>query len=222
MTYDMALGRVNSRWLAPSKKKMLTATGPFGLSDQTNLIAGKRSLSHSESYGKNKLTLFSAVNLSNVATRFGFSIWQRAKICIHINSKVRYQAIRKFRATAKMVKNSDTRTHISVNSLNFFLCKKGVGDTGDHWQVECSGDVWKRDFPVKFHHLDTDVYLSVSGRTFGRPINGQMEVIGVGNSYSATEWKTAEGLFIHPNAGKDKPVHTELWRRNQTNVFYLC
>lgn len=94
--------------------------------------------------------------------------------------------------------------------LIYFPQKLGVGDTGDHWQVECSSDVWNRNYPVKLHHIDTDVYLSVSGRTFGRPINGQMEVIGVGNSYSATEWKAAEGLFIHPNTGTDKPVHTEL------------
>lgn len=50
---------------------------------------------------------------------------------------------------------------------NFFSCL-GIGDTGDHWKVICSDDVWLRSNPVKLYHIDTDVYLSVSGRTFGR------------------------------------------------------
>lgn len=88
----------------------------------------------------------------------------------------------------------------------------GIGDSGDNWKVECSGDFWIRDYPVKLRHVDTDAYLSVSGRTFGRPINGQMEVVGVPNSYSAADWKVAEGFYIHPNAitNQEKPVHTEL------------
>lgn len=46
--------------------------------------------------------------------------------------------------------------------------ENGLGDTGDHWEVICSNDVWYRANAVKFFHIDTDVYLSVSGRTFGR------------------------------------------------------
>lgn len=88
----------------------------------------------------------------------------------------------------------------------------GVGDSGDHWEVVCSGDTWIREDSVKFRHLDTGAFLSVSGRTFGRPINGQMEVIGVPNPYPAADWKTAEGLFIHPTEGnKDSSApHDEL------------
>lgn len=44
----------------------------------------------------------------------------------------------------------------------------GVGDTGDHWKVICTEDAWRRSDSVKFQHIDTDAYLSVSGRTFGR------------------------------------------------------
>lgn len=44
----------------------------------------------------------------------------------------------------------------------------GVGDSGDHWKVICSDDSWLRSDAVKLLHIDTDVYLSVSGRTFGR------------------------------------------------------
>lgn len=86
----------------------------------------------------------------------------------------------------------------------------GVGDSGDHWMVVCSGDFWIRDTPVKLRHLDTDAYLSVSGRTFGRPINGQMEVVGTTNPYTGTDWSSAEGLFIHPTEKESSPRHTEL------------
>ncbi|XP_058059217.1 stromal cell-derived factor 2 [Anopheles bellator] len=87
----------------------------------------------------------------------------------------------------------------------------GQGDTGDHWVLICSGDSWLRSNPVRFQHKDTNMYLGVSGRTFGRPINGQMEVVGVPNPYSGTEWVAAEGLFIHPTEKDSGPrVHTEL------------
>lgn len=86
----------------------------------------------------------------------------------------------------------------------------GVGDSGDNWEVVCSDSVWLRDNPVKLLHVDTNAYLSVSGRTFGRPINGQMEVIGIINPNQASEWKAAEGLFIHPRVLKDHIIHTEL------------
>ncbi|XP_055542293.1 stromal cell-derived factor 2 [Wyeomyia smithii] len=88
--------------------------------------------------------------------------------------------------------------------------EQGSGDTGDHWMVVCSGDSWQRSLPVKLRHVDTDAYLSVSGRTFGRPINGQMEVVGVSNPYSGTDWTAAEGLFIHQSEADSVPRHTEL------------
>ena len=55
------------------------------------------------------------------------------------------------------------------------------------WKVICSGDAWPRDDTVSFKHVDTGVFLGVSGRTFGRPINGQMEVIGVSMPDSTTK-----------------------------------
>ena len=75
----------------------------------------------------------------------------------------------------------------------------GEGDTGDLWKVVCSRDVWTRDEAVSFKHVDTGVFLGVSGRKFGRPIHGQMEVIGLSMPDSSTKWKTAEGIFIHPS-----------------------
>lgn len=50
----------------------------------------------------------------------------------------------------------------------------------------------------------------MSGSTFGRPINGQMEVIGTGNSNQATEWKAVEGLFVHPKESREHTRHDEL------------
>ncbi|CAB3369674.1 Hypothetical predicted protein [Cloeon dipterum] len=88
----------------------------------------------------------------------------------------------------------------------------GEGDTGDHWTVVCKGDSWLRDDSVLLKHIDTDMFLSVTGRTYGRPINGQLEVVGV-SSPSSSHWQAAEGLFIHPsdfNAKAQSYIHTEL------------
>lgn len=55
-------------------------------------------------------------------------------------------------------------------------------------------------------------YLSVTGRTYGRPINGQLEVVGF-SSPSNSQWRAAEGLFIHPSdfhAKAHSHAHTEL------------
>lgn len=76
--------------------------------------------------------------------------------------------------------------------------EEGVGDSGDNWDLLCHTGEWLRDQAVQFRHIDTGAYLAVSGRTFGRPINGQMEVIGASHNGHAAEWKSAEGLFIHP------------------------
>lgn len=44
-----------------------------------------------------------------------------------------------------------------------------------------------------------------------RPINGQMEIIGITNSYKSTEWKAVEGIFVHPSSEPTKKTeHTEL------------
>lgn len=62
-------------------------------------------------------------------------------------------------------------------------------------------------------HADTDMYLSTSGKTFGRPINGQMEVVGVRSSTGSVHWQTMEGIFVHaPDiaAREAHHIHTEL------------
>merc|ERR1712212_293322 len=76
--------------------------------------------------------------------------------------------------------------------------EEGEGDTGDVWKVVCSGDAWARSDPVGLKHVDTSVFLAGSGRTFGRPIHGQMEIVGLNKPGSQTQWKVGEGIYIHP------------------------
>lgn len=90
----------------------------------------------------------------------------------------------------------------------------GEGDSGDHWTIICDGNHWERDDDIMFRHVDTSVYLSVSGEQYGQPINGQMEVVGTSRTMSS-QWKAAEGLYIHPSDFNPKEnimshVHTEL------------
>lgn len=59
-------------------------------------------------------------------------------------------------------------------------------------------------------HLDTEQYLAASGRTFGRPISGQMEIVGVYSGGGSTQWQTMEGIFLHGPDLAAKHVHTEL------------
>nr|SVE74456.1 EOG090X0E0P [Daphnia barbata] len=90
----------------------------------------------------------------------------------------------------------------------------GVGDSGDHWKVVCDGDFWERDDSVAFRHVDTNVYLASSGHAYGRPINGQLEIVGLTKLDSSCQWKTAEGLYIHTSSfnpkQNTKPEHNEL------------
>jgi len=87
---------------------------------------------------------------------------------------------------------------------------EGIGDTGDHWEVICGNDSWMRDAHVRLRHVDTQTYLGASGRSFGRPISGQMEICGLNNPQHGTRWTTAEGLYIVPKEKETEYVHTEL------------
>ena len=89
----------------------------------------------------------------------------------------------------------------------------GVGDTGDVWKVVCDGDYWQRDQNVQFKHADTGVFLAASGQTFGRPIDGQMEIIGSQRADGTTKWRTQEGVYVHPsdfNPKRGQMGHDEL------------
>ncbi|XP_051161154.1 stromal cell-derived factor 2-like protein 1 [Leptopilina boulardi] len=87
---------------------------------------------------------------------------------------------------------------------------KGDGDSGDHWMVICDNDFWQRDSPITLQHVDTQAYLSVTGRTYGSPIVGQTEVVGE-HSQKHVEWQAMEGLFVHTTDFKSHHYeHTEL------------
>ncbi|KAF7991344.1 hypothetical protein HCN44_002906 [Aphidius gifuensis] len=87
----------------------------------------------------------------------------------------------------------------------------GQGDSGDHWKVICQNDneYWERQDTVELYHIDTNVYLSTSGRTYGSPINGQVEIVGSYSKDSQAQWKVMEGVFIHPTDFKSS-FHDEL------------
>lgn len=90
--------------------------------------------------------------------------------------------------------------------------EQGEGDSGDVWVVVCDGDYWGRDEAVMFKHVDTGVFLSASGHTFGRPIHGQMEIVGLSMPDSTSKWKAAEGIYVHPSdfSARKTPSHDEL------------
>ena len=50
-------------------------------------------------------------------------------------------------------------------------------------------------------------FLSISGRTYGQPIQGQYEVVGEYSASSNTEWKVMEGIFVHPSNDFVKTQH---------------
>uniref|UniRef100_A0A6M2DX55 Putative stromal cell-derived factor 2 n=1 Tax=Xenopsylla cheopis TaxID=163159 RepID=A0A6M2DX55_XENCH len=121
-------------------------------------------------------------------------------------------------ATKKNLHSHFFQSPLSGNQeISCYGDSEGIGDTGDHWMVVCSGDKWKRTGSVKLRHVDTQSYLATSGRTFGQPISGQAEIVGVSNPHGGyVDWKAAEGIFIHPTdfdsgyRSADAAMHTEL------------
>lgn len=183
MTWNTALDRVSNQLLELNWKKISTAIGPFWTLQARHINAGKSKLTHlqfQDSFQFIMVLSFHSGNQSNAEMWFDCNICRRVKIFTHIIFRAHCLATKRFHAMAKMVRNMTLNTFFSldiwmhrrfyrVNLMNWFeIPFSGVGDTGDHWKVVCSDDVWLRSNAVKFHHVDTDVYLSVSGRTFGR------------------------------------------------------
>lgn len=113
-------------------------------------------------------------------------------------------------ATKRFLHSHHFQSPLSGNQEISAYGEDGVGDTGDNWELMCSSGEWRRDQPIKLRHIDTGAYLAVSGRTFGRPINGQMEVIGQMSAGQASDWKSAEGLFVHEREQTAGEAHDEL------------
>ncbi|XP_065206620.1 stromal cell-derived factor 2 [Planococcus citri] len=87
----------------------------------------------------------------------------------------------------------------------------GEGDSGDHWKVVCDDEYWNRSRQVKFQHADTKMFLAATQQTYGRPISGQHEIVGVGRQDAyGTAWKPMEGVFIHKSDFNPKELHDEL------------
>ncbi|XP_014402587.1 PREDICTED: stromal cell-derived factor 2-like protein 1 [Myotis brandtii] len=84
----------------------------------------------------------------------------------------------------------------------------GEGDDLDLWIVRCSGKHWEREAAVRFQHVGTSVFLSVTGEQYGSPIRGQHEVHGMPSANTHNTWKAMEGIFIKPSvdpsAGHDE------------------
>lgn len=84
-------------------------------------------------------------------------------------------------------------------------------DTGDHWMVYCKTRYWQKGETVRFKHVDTDTWISLSGNTYGRPIFGQLEVIcSTSGTDSSSYWKTAEGVYVEPTVKTTSSEHDEL------------
>lgn len=77
--------------------------------------------------------------------------------------------------------------------------ENGEGDDLDVWAVQCDGDHWERDEAVRFKHVGTDVYLSVTGEQYGHPIRGQREVHGMSSANQHNWWRSMEGVYIQPS-----------------------
>ncbi|XP_010875236.1 stromal cell-derived factor 2-like protein 1 [Esox lucius] len=77
--------------------------------------------------------------------------------------------------------------------------ENGEGDDLDVWKVQCDGSVWERDEVVRFKHVGTSAFLSVTGEQYGHPIRGQREVHGMTTASQHNYWKAMEGVFIQPS-----------------------
>uniref|UniRef100_A0A8D2NM25 Stromal cell derived factor 2 like 1 n=3 Tax=Zosteropidae TaxID=36297 RepID=A0A8D2NM25_ZOSLA len=84
----------------------------------------------------------------------------------------------------------------------------GEGDDLDFWIVQCSGTFWEREDAVRFKHVGTEVFLSITGEQYGHPIRGQREVHGMSAANHHNYWKAMEGVFIKPSL--DPAKHDEL------------
>lgn len=108
-------------------------------------------------------------------------------------------------ATGRNLHSHLFHSPLSQNQEISCFGEDGVGDTGDNWEVECSGK-WRRDGVVKFKHVDTSYYLTMSGNEFGRPISGQNEVVGMRSAGSESDWAVREGLYIIPVDKDEKTI----------------
>ena len=103
--------------------------------------------------------------------------------------------------------------HCCFQEVSCFGKEGEASDSGDHFNVICDGNLWRRDDQVQLKHVDTGNYLAIrfkifiislsyfrvcSGQKYGRPIAGQREVVTTDPSGYNSYWLAAEGIFIKP------------------------
>lgn len=127
---------------------------------------------------------------------------------IKCGSKIRLEHI----STHKNLHSHLFKSPLSGNQeISAFGDEHGEGDSGDNWIVVCTEDFWERNTFVRLRHIDTEAWLGVSGRTYGRPIHGQSEVIATAYPDGSSYWRAADGIFVKPNDMKeDANEHDEL------------
>ncbi|KAK2713362.1 stromal cell-derived factor 2-like [Artemia franciscana] len=112
-------------------------------------------------------------------------------------------------ATSRLLHSHHFVSPLSSNQEVSAFGEGGIGDSGDNWIVVCEDEFWERDDNVSLKHVDTGMFLASSGHTYGRPINGQMEIVGIRRKDSSASWQAVEGLYIHPSV-MTKTKHDEL------------
>ncbi|XP_069476076.1 stromal cell-derived factor 2-like protein 1 [Ambystoma mexicanum] len=86
----------------------------------------------------------------------------------------------------------------------------GEGDNLDAWTVQCGDTYWEREEAVRFKHIGTDVFLTITGEQYSHPIRGQREVHGMSTPNANNYWKAMEGVFIKPSTEPGAGRHDEL------------
>lgn len=71
-----------------------------------------------------------------------------------------------------------------------------VSDHLDDWALDVDGGgAWAADAPVRFKHVETGAWLSATGRTYGPPIAGHVEVVAAPDKKGAA-WTAGEGVYV--------------------------
>ncbi|KAI0990673.1 hypothetical protein GJ496_005417 [Pomphorhynchus laevis] len=122
------------------------------------------------------------------------------------NSKIRLMHL----DTKKFLHSHHFSSPLSDNLEISAFGEDGLGDQLDDWVIKCSDTYWRRDAKVRLMHAEMGVYLHISGKTYGSPIRGQMEVVGYEIRSDKNLWTVAEGLYVMPREDEVKTSHDEL------------
>ncbi|KAM9330002.1 stromal cell-derived factor 2-like protein 1 [Gastrophryne carolinensis] len=112
--------------------------------------------------------------------------------------------------TGKNLHSHHFSSPLSNNQEVSAFGENGEGDDLDTWAVQCSDTLWEREDTVRFKHVGTNVYLTITGEQYSHPIRGQREVHGVPNPSVHNNWKVMEGVFIKPSLPPGSSRHDEL------------